>query len=134
MARAGDRGFEVVRLRDRPLRQVTAVRPSANAKFRGIGDSTIYEILHAPHHILEVATAPVAAVHFDEFLAVADRAPNVGIEDRIAARRQELAPNFDGVLPIACRSSMNQYDKRQFVFWIGSRGLQKSCFDFETVE
>src|SRR5580700_2772712 len=134
MARAGDCGFEVVRLRDRPLRHVTAVRPSANAKSRGVGDSTIYEILHAPHHILEVAAAPVAAVHFDEFLAVAARAPNVGIENRIAVRRQELAPNFDGVLPVACRSSMNQCDKRQFIFWIGSSGLQESCSDLKTVE
>src|SRR5580704_4311564 len=104
---AGDRGFEVVRLRDRPLRHVAAVRPSANAKLRGTGDSTVNEILHAPHHILEVGTAPIAAVHLDEFLAVADRAANVGIKNCIAVCRQELTPNLNGILPVARGSSMN---------------------------
>src|SRR5580693_3664391 len=100
-------GFEFVRLRDGPLRHVAAVRPSTNAKFRGIGDAAVNQIFHAPHYVLEVGAAPIAAVHLDEFLAVADRATNVGIENRVAASRQELTPDFDRVLPVAGGSAMD---------------------------
>src|SRR5580692_5278706 len=132
--RSRDCRFEVVRLRDGPLRHITAVRPTANAQLRDVGDAAVDEILDAPHHVLEVGGAPIAAIHLDEFLAVTDRTANIGIENGITSGRKELAPDFDGVLPIACRPSMDQCDEREFILWIGSSGFQESRFNLQTVE
>src|SRR5262249_54351217 len=110
--RAGDGGFEFVGLGDGPLGHVSAVGPAADAETGRIGDATIHEIVHSPHHILEVAAAPIAAIAFDEFLAVAHGTANIGIEDGVAARGEELSPSFDVVLPGTGGAAMDKSDKR----------------------
>src|SRR2546430_11272133 len=82
----------------------------------------------------KIAATPVAAIQLNEFLAVTARSANIGIEDRIAARRKELPPGFDGVLPGARGAAVNQGDDRQLRFAVVAEWFQKSRFDFQAVE
>src|SRR6266852_5827768 len=62
--RARNRRLEHVCLRDRPLRHVPAVRPSSNSQLLRVRDAALHKILHARHHILEIAAAPIPAIRF----------------------------------------------------------------------
>src|SRR6266478_3318659 len=133
-ARAGNRDLEARRLRNGPLRHVAAVRPAANRELFGVGNTSCDEVVDTGHHVTVIATAPVAAIHLHEFLAVTAGASNVGIKDRVASRRQELAPRFDGILPIARGPAVDQSDERQFGLAVVAAGFQESGFDFQAVE
>src|SRR6266478_568614 len=68
---AGNRGLEARRLRNGPLRHVAAVRPAAYGELFGVGNTSCDEVINTSHHVVVIATAPVATIHFDEFFAVA---------------------------------------------------------------
>src|SRR6266849_3054738 len=133
-ARAGNRGFEARRLRNGPLRHVAAIRPAANGEPFAVGNTSCHEVVDARHHVAVIATAPVATIHLNEFLAVTAGASNVGIKNRVSSRRQELAPRFNGILPIARGPAVDQNDERQFGLAVVAAGFQESGFDFQAVE
>ena len=128
-AGAGNRGFEAGSLRDGPFGHVAAVGPPTNAETIRIGDAFGQKIVDTPSDILEISAAPVGAIAFDKFLAVAYRATNVGIENRVAARGEQLAPDFDGGFPGAGGATVDQSDERKFGFAIVVGRLEEGRFD-----
>src|SRR5204862_543910 len=65
------------------------------------------------HNVPAIAATPVAAIHFNKFFSVAARSANVGIENRVTSRCQELSPSLDGVLPCTCGAAVDQGDEWQ---------------------
>src|SRR6266404_1898862 len=133
-ARPGDSSFESRGLCNRPFGHVPAVRPAADSQLFGIGDAPRDEVVDTGHDVPVIAATPVAAIHLNEFFAVTARSANVGIKDRVPARRKELPPCFDGVLPGARGAAVDHSDERQFRFAVVARRFQKSRFDFQAVE
>src|SRR5882724_3121529 len=109
-AGAGDGGFEAGGLRDRPFGHVAAVGPTADGQFFGIRDAFCDEVVDAGHHVPVIAATPVAAIRFDEFLAVTTGAADIGIENRVAPRSKKLSPGFDGVLPSTGGAAVDEGD------------------------
>src|SRR5258708_3090416 len=111
-ARAGDRGLEAGGLGDGPFAHVAAIGPAADAEAIGVGNSFGDQVVDAGHDVLIICAAPVAAIAFDEFFAVADGAANIRIENSVAASDEKLSPIVDGRFPCAGWPAMDQSDKR----------------------
>src|SRR5262249_5044230 len=109
---------------DRPFGHVAAVGPATDGEAVGIGDAAVDEVLHAGHDVLEVAATPVGTVGFDESFAVADGAPDGGIENGVAARGEKLAPNVDRVRPAAGGAAVNEDDGGELVFDVADEWFQ----------
>src|SRR5205807_8816686 len=99
---------EAFRLVEAPLAHVPAVRPAADAEPLRIGNATAHQIVHAGHHILKIAAAPISAVCGGKLLPVSDRAANVRLHHRIAVRDQELSERVETVAPCARGTAVDQ--------------------------
>src|SRR5262249_39100843 len=127
-------GFEFIGLGDGPFGHESAVRPATDAEAIGIGDAPSHQITDSGHYILEVAAAPVGSIAFDKFLAVADAAANIWVEDRVTACDEKLSPGFDAIFPSASRAAMDQRDQRQLGVAVIIGGLEQCGFDFLPIE
>ncbi len=133
-AGAGDGGFEAGGLRDRPFGHVAAVGPTADGQFFGIRDAFCDEVVDAGHHVPVIAATPVAAIRFDEFLAVTTGAADIGIENRVAPRCKKLAPGFDGVLPSTGGAAVDEGDERKLRFAVVTGRFEKRRFDLHAID
>src|SRR5947209_6470232 len=82
-----DGSFEARGLSNGPFGHVAAIRPAANGQLFGISDAPRNEVVNARHNVPVIASTPVSAIHLNEFLAITARSANVGIKNRVAARR-----------------------------------------------
>ena len=87
----------------------------------------------AGHDVLEVAAAPVGAVHLDEPLPVSGRSADVRIEDGVPARHEKLTPRLERVRPSSRRSAMNKDDERQPRVFCPRGWFQERRFDLHVV-
>src|SRR5260370_1523561 len=99
-----------------------------------MGAAARNEVIEPGHNVPVIAAATVVEIECDEVLAVSARSANIRIENGVATGRKELPPGFDGVLPSAGGSAMDEGDEQQLRFAVVCERFQKSRFDFQAVE
>ena len=104
----GDGGLESVRLRDRPVRQITAVGAAHDPQSLRIGDPLGHRPVHARDAVLIIAAAQISPVGRAEGVAVALAAPVIGRQHDKAVGRIDLSgrPRRERLRHAPMRSSM----------------------------
>ena len=95
------RGIEIRRKRHAGERGVTAVASAVNRHAFRIGDAFLDQPLHAIGNVVLHRLAPLLERRFPEFAAVAGRAAEIHLENRITAVCEKL--HFRIVAPIIAR-------------------------------
>ena len=91
-ARAGADRLEAIRVREDPVRPVTAGAPAEHAHLRAVDDALRDQRVHARHDVVDSPSEVVARRLDLVLLAVVRRAAVVGHEHRVARAGVDCAP------------------------------------------